>query len=119
MCVPENGMRVRRLWKIALTGMVATAAAAGLGTHGGQLPSARAARTPVVQSFESPKREGFYARWYRMPGVRHRTAVMLFGGSEGGIADSQLAHTLAARGYPVLDLAAVPTGSSLLDGERS
>jgi len=59
----------------------------------------------VTVSFESPKAVGFYARWYRPRGVHDRTAILLFGGSDGGLFTDPLPRTLAARGYPVLDLA--------------
>ena len=65
--------------------------------------SARAS-SPLV-SFESPKAVGFYARWYRPRVARDRTAILLFGGSDGGLFTDPLPATLAAHGYPVLDLA--------------
>ena len=53
-----------------------------------------------------PAREGFYGEMFepktaRVPGP----AVLVFGGSEGGLATSNLASLLAARGYPTLALA--------------
>ena len=56
-------------------------------------------------SFEYPTGVGFYAAWDRPPGVRRHTAILLFGGSEGGLSNSALADALVAHGYPVLQLA--------------
>jgi len=54
---------------------------------------------------ERPLGVGFYADWRRPKGVHHHTAILLFGGSEGGLSGSDLAAALVAHGYPVLDLA--------------
>lgn len=51
-------------------------------------------------------REGFVGRYIVPAHARDRTAVIVWGGSEGGIADSELqAETLAAGGIPALALA--------------
>jgi dienelactone hydrolase len=64
------------------------------------------AATLVSSHFESVKKLGFYGVWYlpRQLTGRH-TAILLLGGSLGGLADPYIGETLAARGYPVLDLA--------------
>jgi dienelactone hydrolase len=43
--------------------------------------------------------------WLTPRGARHRTAVLLLGGSEGGLPDLLTAYVLAGHGYPVLALA--------------
>jgi dienelactone hydrolase len=43
--------------------------------------------------------------WFKPRGTRHHTAVLLLGGSEGGLPPELTAFMLAARGYPVLALA--------------
>jgi len=72
--------------------------------------AATAQRDPVSfaslrSTFESPLKVGFFAEWDRPRGVRHHTAILLFGGSEGGLSLPQLATTLVSHGYPVLHLA--------------
>jgi dienelactone hydrolase len=54
---------------------------------------------------ERPNRVGFFGEWHTPKGARHHTAILLFGGSEGGLYATNLADTLAAHGYPVLHLA--------------
>ena len=78
--------------------------------RGGVQVAASAERDPVSfaslkSTFESPLKVGFFARWDRPRGVRHHTAILLFGGSEGGLSESDLVTTLVAHGYPVLHLA--------------
>jgi dienelactone hydrolase len=58
----------------------------------------------VTIADERPSRVGFYAEWFTPRGTRKHTAVLLLGGSEGGLPKSP-PHTLAAHGYPVLALA--------------
>lgn len=58
-----------------------------------------------LTSDERPSKVGFYGEWIRRRSARHHTAILLFGGSEGGLSQGPLALTLAAHGYPVLDLA--------------
>jgi dienelactone hydrolase len=53
-----------------------------------------------------PRTAGFYGEMFdpaRMP--TRKPAVLLFGGSEGGLATKDIAALLAARGYPTLALA--------------
>jgi dienelactone hydrolase len=59
----------------------------------------------VVTQDERPAKVGFYGEWVRPPHAHHHTAVLLFGGSEGGLSQRFLATVLAAHGYPVLELA--------------
>lgn len=54
---------------------------------------------------ERPAHTGFFGEWYVRPRERNRTAILFFGGSEGGLSGEFLAETLAAHGYPVLELA--------------
>jgi dienelactone hydrolase len=54
---------------------------------------------------ERPSRVGFYGEWFTPRDARHRTAVLLLGGSEGGLPNYLVAPLLAAHGYPVLALA--------------
>jgi dienelactone hydrolase len=65
--------------------------------------------TSVPTTAETPARVGFYGQWLHPAGARRRTAILFFGGSEGGLGESsggpELAATLAAHGYPVLHLA--------------
>jgi dienelactone hydrolase len=58
----------------------------------------------VTVTDERPSRVGFYGEWFTPRGTRKHTAVLLLGGSEGGLPKSP-PHTLAAHGYPVLALA--------------
>jgi dienelactone hydrolase len=76
----------------------------------GATASAHATRRAVAArafptSAERPARVGFYGEWMRPPGTRRHTAILLFGGSEGGLPQGPLAATLVAHGYPVLELA--------------
>ncbi len=48
---------------------------------------------------------GLYGQMHPAPGSGKHAAVLLFGGSEGGLANERQADLLAARGYPTLDLA--------------
>jgi dienelactone hydrolase len=48
---------------------------------------------------------GLFGRFYAAPGARHRTAVLMLGGSNGGYPYDSAAQNLANSGYPVLALA--------------
>lgn len=64
------------------------------------------AETLVTSRPESVQRVGFDGVWFLPRHVSGRnTAILLFGGSEGGLVYPYLPATLASRGYPVLDLA--------------
>lgn len=72
--------------------------------------STTASRSPLAVSNltvtdERPQSVGFYGEWITPRGVRHHTAILMFGGSEGGMNNGTLAETLAAHGYPVLQIA--------------
>lgn len=57
---------------------------------------------------ETLGQEGFVGEYFApvtAPPKRDRPAVLLFGGSEGGMSEWLLAEALAAHGYPTLDLA--------------
>ncbi len=60
----------------------------------------------VVQKDERPATTGTYGELF-LPAqtVRRRPAVVVFGGSEGGLSTTVQAATLAAHGYPALALA--------------
>jgi dienelactone hydrolase len=49
--------------------------------------------------------DGFVGRYIAPVRARKHTAVLVFGGSEGGLAHAGLARALAARGYPTLLIA--------------
>ncbi|MGL6279316.1 MAG: alpha/beta hydrolase family protein, partial [Gaiella sp.] len=79
---------------------------------GGAVASASARRRPVLfdggtmqLGEESVQSVGFLATWVRPRHARHRTAVLLLGGSEGGLGYGDLDNALVAHGYPVLHLA--------------
>jgi dienelactone hydrolase len=51
-------------------------------------------------------RDGLYARWYVPRDLRRAMpAVVVFGGSSGGLRTGPLAHAFASYGYPALALA--------------
>jgi len=61
---------------------------------------------PVVTRRLTVSRDGVYARWYmpRRP-ERPLPAVVVFGGSDGGLGMAPLARAFASYGYPALALA--------------
>jgi hypothetical protein len=61
----------------------------------------------VTVAHERLSRVGFYGEWLTPRGARRHTAILLFGGSEGGLAGHLYltASMLAGHGYPVLALA--------------
>jgi uncharacterized protein len=67
------------------------------------------ARTPVPQTapveHQDIRQDGIVASFHYAPGVKGRTAVILVGGSEGGLPPAQDADDLARSGYPTLALA--------------
>jgi dienelactone hydrolase len=54
-----------------------------------------------------PPQVGFYGEWLAPRDVRHHTAVLVFGGSDGDLPPyvRNIGSALAAHGYPVLELA--------------
>jgi dienelactone hydrolase len=52
-----------------------------------------------------PAGVGFYGEWLTPRHRRAHGAVLMFGGSEGGLENGSLALAVAAHGYPVLQLA--------------
>jgi dienelactone hydrolase len=81
-------------------------------SSGHRTASTRAARSFALQSKlvtedARPSTVGFYGEWIRLPSARHHTAILVFGGSEGGLSPGiqGLARVLATHGYPVLALA--------------
>ena len=63
------------------------------------------AASSVAVEQERPAQTGFYGEYLRPRGARARTAVLLLGGSEGGMPSAYTAGLLAAHGFPVLALA--------------
>lgn len=51
------------------------------------------------------RENGLIGRFYAAPGARHRTSVLMLGGSNGGFPYDKAAQDLAKAGYPVLALA--------------
>ena len=81
---------------------VIVAAAGGTATAHAQ----RILRPPsVADAHERPSRAGFYGEWLTPRDARRHTAILLFGGSAGGLPGPFTASMLAGRGYPVLALA--------------
>jgi dienelactone hydrolase len=82
------------------TSLTVAVAGARVTVHRDALPQAdlRPSPEPLAET-------GFFGSWHAPPGSRHHTAILLFGGSEGGMFGEQTADVLAAHGYPVLDLA--------------
>lgn len=62
------------------------------------------AKKPLITT-ERVKSVGFYGVWERPRGTQHHTAILLFGGSEGGLGLGALTDALVSHGYPVLDIA--------------
>lgn len=60
---------------------------------------------PVGERHETVQSAGFDGSFFAAPTARHRTAVLVFGGSEGGLSTGLLASRFAADGYPALALA--------------
>jgi len=63
--------------------------------------AARAAEVVVTDVRE----QGLVGKFYALPGARRRTAVMMVGGSDGGLPSSTACRSLAEAGHPVLALA--------------
>ena len=71
----------------------------------GQLTRLPAAAGVTVRNFR-PKADGVYAELFRPPPYAgRRPAVLIFGGSEGGMSGAFTAGLLASHGYPTLALA--------------
>jgi dienelactone hydrolase len=54
---------------------------------------------------ERPDQTGLYGEYFRPASTRNHTAIVLIGGSEGGLSSGNQAGLLASHGYPVLELA--------------
>ena len=77
---------------------------------GHSLASARLSRALSVTALsvhrESVRATGFYGEYFSPASApERRPALLVFGGSEGGLSTTLLAALLAARGYPALALA--------------
>jgi dienelactone hydrolase len=62
-------------------------------------------RTRLERQSETVASAGFFGTFVSPPGARHRTAVLVLGGSEGGLRTTLLADRFAADGVPALALA--------------
>lgn len=67
----------------------------------------RAGAAPgVTLTNETPAKTGFYGQmWSAPPGARAHAAVLVFGGSEGGLDGQLVSAALASAGYPTLNIA--------------
>jgi dienelactone hydrolase len=91
---PSGGERVRLTLEIAGRAVAATVVTRTLFAPGEHVRALR------------PARNGFYGELYEPKPTRSaRAAVLLFGGSEGGLSTDGIAALLAAHGYPTLALA--------------
>jgi dienelactone hydrolase len=76
---------------------------------GQRLASARAVRFVTSRSVtivdQRPATSGFFAEYFRPSATSSHAAVVLLGGSEGGLPNGYAAGLLASHGYPVLALA--------------
>ena len=61
--------------------------------------------TPLTDENETLAKTGFIGTFVAPRGAVRRTALLVFGGSEGGLSTGLLAAGLAADGYPALALA--------------
>jgi dienelactone hydrolase len=61
----------------------------------------------TVRTHERPDNVGFFGEWIRPRTAVRRTAVLVMGGSDGGLSSytESIASALAGHGYPVLALA--------------
>jgi dienelactone hydrolase len=71
----------------------------------GAATRAPVAPSSIASSHERPDKVGFFGEWVRPIHAHSRTAILLFGGAEGGLYYDSLVSTLAGHGYPVLQLA--------------
>ena len=79
-------------------------------THGRQVASAsferRFSPIPLVQSTESLRADGFIGEfWHPANAAGRRPAIVVLGGSEGGLPGALLPALLASNGYPALGVA--------------
>ena len=76
------------------------------GKHVASRTFRRAMPGAVVEKHVSIASSGFYGSYYRRADIAERApAILLLGGSEGGLPSGPLVTTLAARGFPTLSLA--------------
>ena len=60
---------------------------------------------PIVARFPDLRQAGFVGSYFTRRGASRAPGVLVFGGSEGGLATESLAAALAAYGYPSLAIA--------------
>lgn len=60
---------------------------------------------PLIEDDETVPTAGFFGSYFAPAGTERRAAVLVFGGSEGGLKTLLLASQLAAAGFPALALA--------------
>ncbi|HXC81377.1 MAG TPA: acyl-CoA thioesterase/bile acid-CoA:amino acid N-acyltransferase family protein [Trebonia sp.] len=78
--------------------------------HGTQLASARFTRAfspiPLTEAMQSLRADGFVGQFWRPASTAaRRPAVLVLGGSEGGLPGTLLPALLASNGYPALGVA--------------
>lgn len=78
--------------------------------HGTQVASAsfqrRLSAGAIAGTMESLTADGFVGEfWHPANIAARRTAVLVLGGTEGGLSDALLSELLASNGYPALDVA--------------
>ena len=59
----------------------------------------------LLRANTTVRHDGFLGAYYAPAAERHHEALLVFGGSEGGLASRQMAASFAANGYPALALA--------------
>lgn len=104
---PVSGSRNDAYFAYGPSGFTATLQASTSGRAVSAVRLTRRAQGPdVVVADERPTGTGFYGEYYR-PHVANapRPAIVVIGGSEGGLAVDGLAKLLASDGYPTLALA--------------
>jgi dienelactone hydrolase len=65
----------------------------------------RFAKRPLTRTRLTLAKDGVLGEYVAPRGARRQAAVLVFGGSEGGLQTTPLADALAARGYPALAIA--------------
>lgn len=84
--------------RAALALLLVGAAAGCGGTHSG----VRISRIAISTTPTTVARNGFLGVFDRPSSARRHAAVLLFGGSEGGLSTGGIAYRFAAHGYPAL-----------------
>jgi dienelactone hydrolase len=88
------------VFDLSVTAQGATLASARVTRRWLEAPTSAGAQTVAATGFDG---QFFAAR--AVPAGKRRPAVLIIGGSQGGVSSPLLAAALAAHGYPVLDIA--------------